>query len=398
MVTLLLEEKIQLTYSSGGAKTEMGVLISMSSSDVIQYVGNSDESDPKILVGIPAYNEERTIANVVLCAKQYCSEVIVVDDGSFDRTSTWAQQVGATVLQHERNRGKGAAVKTLFQYIRPQDFDVFVLLDGDGQHLPSQIPSVIYPILKHDVDITIGSRYAEDSNHATVFHRRIGQKVLDYVTRRATGICLTDTQSGFRAFSPQAVNRLSLRSDGMGVESEMICIARKEGLKITERSISVRYNVPDGQTYNSLIHGCSVLFSVIRFTYEYRLSVFTLLYKISHITPRYLSEHGPSKFISFPTTKTLINTLSLGYCTTHRISWTIRWLANTSILASGSFGATTSVGTRLAEIGKKVTPSLKLSVRWESPFGDRTAVTKLLNVLSTRINRYSGPTESEQYD
>lgn len=219
----------------------------------------------RVVVGIPAYNEENGIGSTILGAKKYADEVVVVDDGSTDRTPDILEQAAVTVLRHERNRGKGAAVRTLFDHVEQMECDALVLIDADGQHAPADIPTLAEPVVSGDADMVIGSRYLDaDEADETPFYRRFGQMVLDYATSRVTGADLTDTQSGFRAFSPDALDRLDLTTDGMGVECEMIDSATNEGLSITERAIEARYDDLEGQTYNPVKHGLAVMLFLVR--------------------------------------------------------------------------------------------------------------------------------------
>lgn len=211
-------------------------------------------------MGLPAYNEEVGIGSVILGCKQYADEVVVVDDGSSDRTVSVAESAGATVIQHEMNRGKGGAVKTLLEYVTDVEPEVVVMLDADGQHTPTDIPKVIRPVLDGDADIVIGSRYLEAGDgDETPLYRRFGQRVLDYMTLGTRSGELTDTQSGFRALSPRAVEELELTTDDMGVETEMVNSAFRKGLDVEEVPITVRYKGIDGQTYNPLRHGLTVV-------------------------------------------------------------------------------------------------------------------------------------------
>src|SRR5256885_5135832 len=157
-----------------------------------------------VLAAIPAFNEGPTIGSVVLRAKQYAEEVVVIDDGSSDDTAEIAALAGAHVIQHARNLGKGTAIRSAWLFARERHPMVLVLLDGDHQHDPRDIPRVAEPILTDRADVALGVRWGKTSGMP--FHRRVGKRVLDYATlasvRRGT---LTDSQSGYRAFSYEAV-------------------------------------------------------------------------------------------------------------------------------------------------------------------------------------------------
>lgn len=229
------------------------------SKTVSEAVPDTQPQKTNTVVGIPAYNEEVGIGSTVLAAQQHADEVVVVDDGSSDNTVPIARASGATVIVHEENKGKGAAVQTLLDHVRQGGCDVFVILDGDGQHHPRDIPQVVSPVIEGESDLVIGSRYLDPGpENETPLYRRFGQRVLDYLTAGSSGQSFTDTQSGFRAFSPTAVERLSIKTTGMGVESEMIGDAADKGLNITEAPIDVRYEGVDGQTYSPLRHGLTV--------------------------------------------------------------------------------------------------------------------------------------------
>ena len=125
---------------------------------------NSDLNDlqePLVVVGIPAYNEEKTIARVVLEAQKYADVVVVCDDGSADLTKQIAERLGADVVRHEQNSGYGAAIQTLFKRAKELRADVLVTLDGDGQHDPEEIPQLITPILTGNAEVVLGSRFHE---------------------------------------------------------------------------------------------------------------------------------------------------------------------------------------------------------------------------------------------
>jgi glycosyltransferase involved in cell wall biosynthesis len=213
----------------------------------------------RIVAVIPAFNEEVAIGSVVLLTGEHVDEVIVVDDGSADRTAHVAEMAGARVIRHHRNLGKGAALKTGFE---AADADVIVTLDADAQHNPAEIPKLVEPILRGEADVVNGSRYLHGRDENTPRYRRVGQKILDRATNISTGLEITDTQSGFRAFSSASIPHFRFRDPGFVVESEMLADAAEAGLRIVEVEVGVRYDV-DGSTRNPISHGVSVLLRII---------------------------------------------------------------------------------------------------------------------------------------
>jgi glycosyltransferase involved in cell wall biosynthesis len=212
-----------------------------------------------ILAGIAAYNEARYVGSIVLQARQYVDEVIVVDDGSTDNTARVAELAGATVIRHTQNRGKGAAIQSILAEAKRRNPDVLVLLDADAQHDPNEIPALIKPV-SEGFDLVIGSREAQKDK--TPRYRRIGQKVIFRSSRLASKANVADSESGFRALSPKAIHDLELKATGFAIESEMITRAADKNLKITEVPISNIYT-KDGSTLNPIRHGMDVLSRII---------------------------------------------------------------------------------------------------------------------------------------
>lgn len=214
----------------------------------------------KVVVVIPAYNEERFIASVVLSAHDHADVVIVVDDGSTDRTADLAERAGAQVVRMAKNGGKGAALNAGFEAAQKHYPSVVVILDGDAQHDAADIPAVASPILAGKADVVIGSRFLNVRSRIPVW-RQFGQKALNVATNAASGVTLTDTQSGFRAFSPNCVQILRFRSKGLAVESEMQFVFKKAGLRVAEVPITVQYL--DGNKRNPVSHGLSVVDAIL---------------------------------------------------------------------------------------------------------------------------------------
>ena len=214
----------------------------------------------KVAVLLPAYNEEVAIASMILLSERYADEVIVIDDGSTDRTAEVSEIAGATVLRHKINQGKGVALKTGFAYAK--DYDIIVTIDADGQHNPSEIPLLIKPIEDDEADLVNGSRYLNGQDTSTPKYRRVGQTVLDTATNIASGVKLTDSQSGFRAFSSKCFKYFNFDPEGFGIESDMLIEASENNLRIVEVEITVRYDVNTTRA-NPVIQGLSVLLRVL---------------------------------------------------------------------------------------------------------------------------------------
>jgi glycosyltransferase involved in cell wall biosynthesis len=222
---------------------------------------------PFVVVGIPAFNEEKTIAKVVLKAQKYADKVLVCDDGSTDMTGEIAEKLGAEVIRHDRNLGYGAALRSLFRRAMELNADVFVTLDGDDQHNPAEIPHVIRPVIEGEVDIAIGSRFIDESLAISMpWYRRIGVKLITKFTNSSVNYGIKDAQSGFRAYSQRALEVLDLTENGMGVSVEILLEAQRHGLKVKEVAASCRYDtdVKSNSTHNPISHGVSVLMSLIR--------------------------------------------------------------------------------------------------------------------------------------
>jgi len=228
-----------------------------------------------IVAAIPAFNEERTIAKLVLEAQKHVDVVLVCDDGSTDSTAEIAERMGADVIRHDKNLGYGAALKTLFGVARELDADVLVTLDGDGQHDPCEIPSLVEPVLENKADIVLGSRFLNSKENGVPRYRRWGIRLISKLTGAASNHTFLDAQCGFRVYGRKALNGLDLVENGMGSSVEILMKAKKQGLTVAEVSAKCRYKeLEKTSTHNALRHGTGVLMSIIRLVVEERPLLF----------------------------------------------------------------------------------------------------------------------------
>lgn len=185
---------------------------------------------------IPAYNEEKTIQEVVQRTLLFIPQVIVVDDGSRDRTFEKAKAMGVTVLRHDINMGKGAALKTGCDYAILRGAEQLIVLDADGQHDPEELPRFI-EALDH-YDIVFGSRQFSPEMPWIL---RAGNHGLNLLVRALYNIKLQDTQSGFRAFTAETYQKIRWQATDYCMESEMIANAGKYRVRYIELPIKTTY-------------------------------------------------------------------------------------------------------------------------------------------------------------
>ena len=193
----------------------------------------------------------------------YVDKVVVCDDGSTDDTAVLAKKAGAVVISHEKNLGYGATISTLFDYCRKNNAEIMVTLDGDGQHNPDQIPDLINVILKHKVDVVIGSRSLRDDKDLPSY-RRTGIKIITSTINSATNLKVTDSQSGFRAYSKSAIDLIHPTESGMGVSTEILVKISNNGLSIAEVPITVSYT-GDTSTEHPVTHGSHVIGTTLKY-------------------------------------------------------------------------------------------------------------------------------------
>jgi len=201
-----------------------------------------------VTVVIPAYNEEKTIGNVISETTSIMNgldvpyEIIVVNDGSTDKTGQIASTYKATVLSNNKNRGKGYALRRALQHASG---DIIVTIDSDGEHKPKEIPDLIEPLF-NGTDIVAGSRFLGSQRRATTNLNIIGNFFFNATIMTLTGKRVTDSQTGFRAIKRSVLQKLNLNSDGYEIESEITVKSLKNGFTFKETPISVerrKYNI-----------------------------------------------------------------------------------------------------------------------------------------------------------
>jgi glycosyltransferase involved in cell wall biosynthesis len=232
------------------------------------------ESDASIdcLVAIPAYNEAETIADVVSRAEPHADEVLVIDDGSRDDTVIRAREASATVVEHERNRGYGAAIRRAFREARQREAANLIVIDGDGQHDPADIPQLLDRQTDDHSRIVIGSRFVGDQGSDIPVYRRLGLSVVNAMTNLSMGTIgsdghVKDTQSGFRAYNAAAIASLADDSTigaGMGASTDVLHHARQHGFDIEEVGTRIEYNVGHASSHNPIVHGLALVSNLLR--------------------------------------------------------------------------------------------------------------------------------------
>ncbi|MFA4940981.1 MAG: glycosyltransferase family 2 protein [Patescibacteria group bacterium] len=196
----------------------------------------------KIFCIIPAYNEEKTIAEVIEKVKKNVNEVIVVNDGSKDETKKLAKEKGAVVLSHIINRGQGAALETGNQYALNKGAEIIVHFDADGQFLAEEIKDIVSPIVRGEADIVFGSRFLGKKSNLPQFKKHIIIPLAHLVNKIFIGATLTDPQNGFRAMSSETAKKITIEQDGMAHNTEIISKSFENNLKIKEIPVTVIYH------------------------------------------------------------------------------------------------------------------------------------------------------------
>ena len=264
-------------------------------------------------MGIPAFNEEKNIAAIITKLADVTDTIIVCNDGSSDLTSDIAEKMGAFVINHEKNLGYGAAIRSIFLKAKELDGDILVTFDADGQHRIEDIEKVTKPIIDQEVDLVIGSRFLDESEKEVPRYRKVGIKVITKITNASIKKQLTDSQSGFRAYSKKVLNELNPSELGMGISTEILIKATNKNFRITEVPIKILYS-GDTSTHNPVSHGSSVILSTIKYT------------SIEH----------PLKFYGIPSMILFIIGISFTYLAVEYYAEIGRLNTNLTIIAAGT--------------------------------------------------------------
>jgi glycosyltransferase involved in cell wall biosynthesis len=226
-----------------------------------------------IVACIPAYNEDKTIASIIIKLRKYVDKIIVCDDGSHDLTSEIASFLGVELIHSDNNEGKGSSLRKLMECAASMNARVVVTLDADGQHDPADIPKLIEPILNNQADFVIGSRLVDGAHSDIPQYRKIGLHIANLFSRN--GLEVKDTQSGFRAYSRQAlVHICQCNSAGYGIETEQLFVASESGLRIKEVPINVHYNGLKTSKKNPISHGAVLVETGVKLVVEKRPLLF----------------------------------------------------------------------------------------------------------------------------
>ncbi len=228
-------------------------------------LNHASGSTSTIFVGIPAFNVERTIAKVVVRARQYCDDIIVCDDGSSDDTGKIAESLGCKVVRHHRNIGYGAAIRTLIDAAGKEGADVLVTIDADGQHDPEEIASLVGPIIQGEADLVIGTRFGPNGSERTIpALRKFGIKSITWLVESLSHQNISDAQSGFRAYGKKALSHIHPGEQGMGASTEILLTAKANGLRVLEIPTTVKYGHDNKSTHNPIYHFADVVASTLK--------------------------------------------------------------------------------------------------------------------------------------
>jgi glycosyltransferase involved in cell wall biosynthesis len=224
----------------------------------------AEQKNKDIWIVIAAYNEENRITQVIASLKeQGYQNIVVVDDGSKDKTAAVAEQAGAAVLQHVINRGQGASLKTGMDFALQNNAEIIVTFDADGQHQANEIVLLTKPIINGEVEASLGSRFLEKKSNVS-WHRELILKGGTGIIWLFYGIKLTDSHNGFRALKRDALQKLELKADRMEHASEILEQIAAKQIKYKEIPVTITYTDYSLQKGQSSLAAFGILWNMIK--------------------------------------------------------------------------------------------------------------------------------------
>ncbi len=217
--------------------------------------------DLKIISIIPAFNEHATVFDVVHGARKYSNRVLVIDDGSTDKTVERAKDAGAIILNHQHNEGQGRAIITGFKYALENKADIVIILDADGQHDPKDIPKLLEPIISGKAELVSGSRFLGSCEGIPKI-KLMGIKFFSAIVR-LMGYKITDLTCGFRALTVGAINKLELK-EAQYCGAEIIMQALKKGINVVEVPVDIKGRIKGNSRKNMFRHFFKISIIILR--------------------------------------------------------------------------------------------------------------------------------------
>ena len=212
-----------------------------------------------VCVIVPIFNEEQVVRKIVqsLIAEKFTA--VIIDDGSSDNSIQSISDLPVKILKHSTNFGQGAALQTGFEFAKKNpNLEIFVTFDADGQHQIKDIENIISPIKENKADIVFGTRFQDDKTKMPLLKRIILKLAIRY-TNLSTGVPLTDAHNGFRAMNITALNEMKLNLNGMAHASEIVAIAYKSNLRITEIPVEILYTKYSKAKGQSILNSINIL-------------------------------------------------------------------------------------------------------------------------------------------
>lgn len=214
-----------------------------------------------VWIVVPAFNEATVIGEVITDVRSAFEHVVCVDDGSADGSGEIARRAGAHLVRHPVNLGQGAAIQTGVQYARAQSgAQVFATFDADGQHRVADVVAMVDRLAAADVDIVIGTRFAEPGGSRPPLAKRIVLRSAARLSRRSRRLGLTDAHNGLRVFNKTVADRLDLTMSGMSHASEFIMLIDENGWRVVEEPIEVLYTAYSKSKGQPLLNGVNIIF------------------------------------------------------------------------------------------------------------------------------------------